>query len=310
MMWKPFRRSLFDFLFVLAATVTVLFFLLRLSGDPAVVMAGEGATPDQIEEIRAEYGFDRSLPAQFFTYVSKIAQLDFGTSLADGMPAMEKALIAFPATLFLAVAALVINLFVSIPLGAWLGRTREGGGRSLVRGALTTLQGFPSFVIALLLINLFAVTLGWLPSVGYGSPETWVLPIVTVVAFLAPKLTRVVEANTWAALNSQWVRTAKSIGASGSVIMWRHVLPNTVLGVIALIGAEFAFMITGLIVIETIFAWPGIGWLLVQSTLNLDFPVVQAIAFIMVTAVFLTNLLAEFLQAMLDPRVRPARVGS
>jgi peptide/nickel transport system permease protein len=299
-----------EFLFVLAATTTVLFFLLRLAGDPAVVMAGEGATSDQVEAIRVEYGFDRTLPAQFLTYLSKILQLDFGVSLADGMPAMEKALIAFPATLFLASAALVLNLFVSIPLGAWLGRKRVGSGRGLLRGALTALQGFPSFVIALLLINFFAVTLGWLPSVGYGRPETWVLPLVTVVAFLAPKLTRIVEANTWAALNSNWVRTARSIGTPVNAIMWRHVLPNTALGVIALIGAEFSFMITGLIVIETIFAWPGIGWLLVQSTLNLDFPVVQAIAFIIVTAVFLTNLASEALQALLDPRVRQRPAAS
>ena len=134
--------------------------------------------------------------------------------------------------------------------------------------------------------------------------------MVSVVSFLAPKLIRVVEANTWNALTSNYVRTARAIGAPEQVILWRHVAPNALLGAIALVGAEFAFMLTGLVVIETIFAWPGIGWLLVQSTLNLDFPVVQAVVFLMVVGVFLTNALTERLQVLLDPRVRVSAGGA
>lgn len=297
-------RGLRDLVFVLFATTTVLFFLLRLTGDPAIIMAGEGATPDQVAAIRAEYGFDRSLFSQYLVYLGKVLTLDFGASLTDGAPALEKALISFPATLFLAGMALALNLAVSLPVGLWLGQSRSGAGRRAVRGLVTLMQGFPGFVVALLLVNLFAVTLGWLPSVGYGGPATWVLPVVSVVAFLAPKLIRVVEANTWSALASNYVRTARSTGAPDGVILWRHAAPNALLGAIALIGAEFAFMLTGLVVIETIFAWPGVGWLLVQSTLNLDFPVVQAVVMLMVVGVFVSNALTERLQLWLDPRIR------
>jgi ABC-type dipeptide/oligopeptide/nickel transport system permease component len=296
-------KGLRDLAFVLIATTALLFFLIRLTGDPAVVIAGEGATPAQLAEVRAAYGFDQSLVQQFGIYVWRLVHLDFGKSLADGAPALTKALAAYPATLALAFMAIVLNVAISLPLGAWLGQSR-GIPAKVVRGVLNVMQGFPGFVFALLLVNVFAVGLEWLPSVGYGGPETWILPTLSVVSFLAPKLTRVVEANTQAGLRSNFVRTARSIGASDGEILGRHVLPNALLGAVALIGSEIAFMLTGLIIIETIFAWPGIGWLLVRSTLNLDFPVVQAVAFLMVIGVFFTNAATEAVQALLDPRLR------
>lgn len=292
-----------DLVLVTVATTTVLFFLVRLTGDPSVMIAGEGATPAQLGEVRAAYGFDRSLIEQYLIYAWKVLHLDLGVSLQDGQPAIHKVLQAYPATLLLAAAAIITNVLVSIPIGAWLGQSRGAAAKG-VRVVLSVLQGMPGFVSALLLVNVFAVGLGWLPSVGYGRPEMLILPVISVVSFMAPKLIRVVEANTAAALRSNFVRTARSIGASDRHILWRHVLPNSLLGAIALIGAEIAVMLTGLVIIETIFAWPGIGWLLVQSTLNLDFPVVQAIALTMVISVFLTNAATEALQTLADPRLR------
>jgi peptide/nickel transport system permease protein len=289
---------------VLVATMTVLFFLVRLTGDPAIMLAGPDASPQQLQQIRQAYGFDRSLAEQYLVYAGKLVRLDFGTSLADGTPAFSKALASFPATLFLALMAMTLNLAVSIPVGAWLGRSRTGRARRFVRGLLSVLQGFPGFVLALLLVDLFAVGLEWLPAIGYGGPASWVLPVVSVASFLAPKLIRVLEANVQAALQATYVRTARSIGAAPGEILWRHVMPNAVLGATALIGAEFAFVMTGLVVIETIFAWPGIGWLLVQSTLNLDFPVVQAITCLLVLVIFLVNSGTDALQKLLDPRLR------
>jgi peptide/nickel transport system permease protein len=292
---------------VLIATMTVLFFLVRLTGDPAILLAGPDASPVQLQQIREAYGFDRSLVEQYFVFLGRMLQLDFGRSLADGTPAFAKALSSYPATLFLAVMAMALNLAVSIPVGAWLGRRRDGAARQVVRLLLSVLQGFPGFVLALLLVNLFAVGLEWLPAIGYGGVSTWVLPVVSVASFLAPKLIRVIEANTQAALRSTYVRTARSIGASEQEILWRHVMPNALLGATALVGAEFAFVVTGLVIIETIFAWPGIGWLLVQSTLNLDFPVVQAITCIIVLSIFAVNSLTDALQRRLDPRLRTVR---
>ncbi|MFV3073716.1 ABC transporter permease [Niveispirillum fermenti] len=299
-----------DFAFLLVATMTVLFFLVRLAGDPAIMLAGPDASPAQLDAVRQAYGFDRSLIEQYLIFVSHMVRLDFGNSLVDGAPALDKVLATFPASLFLAVMAMALNLAVSIPVGAWLGQERGGAGRRLARGFISVMQGFPGFVLALLLVNLFAVGLEWLPAVGYAGPASWVLPVVSVTSFLAPKLIRVVEANTAAAYRSHYVRTAVAIGTGPRTILWRHVMPNALLGATAVVGAEFAFMVTGLVVIETIFAWPGIGWLLVRSTLNLDFPVVQAIVFIIVIAVFLTNLATEAVQMRLDPRLRgPGAAG-
>lgn len=300
-------RRLRDLAVLLAGTMTVLFFLLRLTGDPAIVLAGPDASDEQIAAIRAEYGLDRSLPVQYFAYLASLARLDLGTSLADGSPALEKVLTAYPATLLLAALAMTLTFATAVPLGAWLGARRAGAARSLVRFALFVLQGFPGFVIALLAVQLFAIELVWLPALGSGGPLTWILPTASVAAFLVPKLTRLIEANVAEAFGSDYVRTARAIGASEREVLWRHALPNALLGATALVGAQFAFVVTGLVIIETIFAWPGIGWLLVRSTTHLDFPVVQSITLVVVVTVFLINTLTDLVQHRLDPRLRHRR---
>ena len=294
-----------DLVVLLLGATTVLFFLLRLSGDPAIVMAGPDASTEQIDEIRAQYGLDRSLPVQYLAYLGRLLRLDFGTSLADGSDALTKVVVsALPASLLLGGLALVLMLSAAIPLGAWLGARRDGAGRIIVRWLLFVLHGFPGFVLALLLVQLFAIQLVWLPALGSAGPRSWILPAASVAIFLAPKLVRLIEANVHEALQSGYVRTARSIGATEREILWRHAMPNAMLGATALIGAQFAFLVTGLVIIETIFAWPGIGWLLVQSTINLDFPVVQTITTVVVVNVFLINTATEWLQRLLDPRLR------
>ncbi|MEO8751134.1 MAG: ABC transporter permease [Casimicrobiaceae bacterium] len=285
-------------------TATVLFFLLRLTGDPASVLAGPDATPAQLQEIRAQYGLDRSLPLQYVSYLGGLLRLDLGDSLADGTPALRKALEAYPASLLLAVIALSVAVACAVPLGAWLGAASGGLARSAVRALLFIVQGFPGFVTALLLVQLFAIQLVWVPALGYGGPVSWILPSLSVAAFLIPKLTRMIEANVQSALQSAYVRTARAIGANEREVLLRHALPNALLGATALLGAQLAFMVTGLVIIETIFAWPGVGWLLVQSTTNLDFPVVQAITLLTVASVFVINTLTDLAQRRLDPRLR------
>jgi peptide/nickel transport system permease protein len=293
-----------DLVVLLLGTTTVLFFLLRLTGDPAIVLAGPDATEAQIEAIRADYGLDRSLPRQYLAYLASIARLDFGTSLADRGPALEKVLTALPASLLLGGLAMLLVMAIAIPLGAWLGARRRGAARVATRWFLFVLHGFPGFVIALLLVHVFAIELVWLPALGASGVASWILPTVSVAAFLAPKLIRLIEANVAAAAGSGYVRTARAIGASDREVLWRHAMPNALLGATALIGAQFAFLVTGLVIIETIFAWPGIGWLLVQSTVSLDFPVVQAITAVVVVNVYLINTATDLLQHRLDPRLR------
>src|SRR5262245_50891541 len=301
-------RWLRDLLVLIAATTTVLFFLLRLTGDPATVLAGPDASEAQLSAIRAEYGLDRNLAAQYVSYMRNLLSLDLGKSLADGTPALGKALSALPASLLRAGLAIALTFTCAIPLGVWLGARRRGPVRAAARWALFALQGFPGFVVALLLVQWLAIELAWLPALGYAGPASWILPAISVASFLTPKLARLVEANIDAALDAPYVRTARAIGASEREVLWRHALPNALLGATALIGAQLAFIVTGLVIIETLFAWPGIGWLLVQSTTNLDFPVVEAITVLTVAAVFLINTLTEFAHYRLDPRLR--RPGS
>ena len=297
-------RWLRDLALIALVTSTVLFFLLRLAGDPAVVMAGPDASEEQLQAVRAEYGFDRNVFVQYSSYLRNLVTLDLGRSLADGESALTKVLTAFPASLLLGALAISLTCASAVPLGVWLG-AREGGSlRGAVRSSLFVLQGVPGFVLALILVQVFAIELGWLPALGYGNPSTWILPTISVASFLMPKLARMVEANVSAALASAYVRTARSIGATDAEILWRHALPNALLGATALVGAQMAFVVTGLVIVETIFAWPGIGWLLVQSTTNLDFPVVQAITLVTVVAVFTINALTELVQQHLDPRLR------
>jgi len=297
-------RLVRDLAVLLLGTLTLLFFLLRLTGDPALVLAGPDASEEQLAAIRTEYGLDRSLPVQYLSYVGNLLRLDFGRSLADGSPALAKVLTAYPTSLLLAVMAMAATLLISVPTGAWLGTRREGAARRAVRWLLFVLQGVPGFVTALVLVQVFAIELVWLPALGSSGASSMVLPTVSVAAFLAPKLTRLIEANVAAAIGSPYVRTARAIGASDREVLWRHALPNALLGATALVGTQFAFLMTGLVIIESIFAWPGIGWLLVQSTTSVDFPVVQAITMTVVVTVFVVNTFVDLMQYRIDPRLR------
>ncbi len=297
-------RLVRDLAVLLLGTLTLLFFLLRLTGDPALVLAGPDASEEQVAAIRTEYGLDRSLPVQYLSYVGNLLRLDFGRSLADGSPALAKVLTAYPTSLLLAAMAMAATLLISVPTGAWLGTRREGAARRAVRWLLFVLQGVPGFVTALVLVQVFAIELVWLPALGSSGASSMVLPTVSVAAFLAPKLTRLIEANVAAAIGSPYVRTARAIGASDREVLWRHALPNALLGATALVGTQFAFLMTGLVIIESIFAWPGIGWLLVQSTTSVDFPVVQAITMTVVVTVFVVNTFVDLMQHRIDPRLR------
>jgi ABC-type dipeptide/oligopeptide/nickel transport system permease component len=293
-----------DLVILLLAVTTALFFMLRLAGDPAMVLAGADATPEQLAALRAQYGLDRPLPIQFLLYLWSLLHFDFGASLASGVPAMEKVMDMLPATLKLSGLAMAFTIISAIPLGVWIGARPETPARRIVAAIVFVLQGTPGFVVGLIMIQVFAVDLGWLPSMGHEDVSTWILPTVSLGAFLIPKLTRVVATNINEALQEDYIRTARASGASEFEVLWSFALPNAMLGTTALIGTMFAFLVSGAVVTEIIFSWPGIGWLLIESTQNLDFPVVQAIALVITVLVFAINTLADVLFGLLDPRIR------
>jgi peptide/nickel transport system permease protein len=302
----PLLLQLRKLAWLLFAVTTLLFFLLRQAGDPALVLAGNDATPEQLVAIRAQYGLDRPLLIQYFSYMWNVLQFDFGKSLASGEPALEKVLGMLPRTLHLAVMALLLTASIAVPLGAWLGFKPENPERRLVSGVVFILQGVPGFVTALILIQVFAVNLRLLPSLGYepADPKFWILPTCSLASFLVPSLTRVVAANVAEAMREDYIRTARANGASQMALLWRHAVPNALLGAAALLGTQFAFMLGGSAIIETIFSWPGMGWLLLESVQTLDFPVVQAEAFVIAILVFTVNATMDLIFRLIDPRLR------
>ena len=302
----PVLRPAGKLLFLLWAVTTLLFFLLRVAGDPALVLAGNDATPEQLAAIRAQYGLDRPLIVQYFSYLGNLMVLDFGQSLASGEPAMQKVLGMLPQTLLLAGLAMGLTVCIAFPLGSWLGFKPERPERRVIAGFLFLMQGVPGFVAALVFIQIFAVNMRILPSLGmsYTDVRTWILPATSLSMFLIPSLSRVVMANVAEAMREDYIRTARASGAAPHTILFRHALPNAMLGAAALIGTQFAFLIGGAVITETIFAWPGIGWLLIESTLTLDFPVVQALAFVIALLVFTVNTVTDLSFQFIDPRLR------
>jgi peptide/nickel transport system permease protein len=302
----PFLLQLRKLGWLVFTVTTLLFFLLRAAGDPALVLAGNDATPEQLAAIRAQYGLDRPLIIQYFSYMWNVLQFDFGKSLASAEPALGKVLDMLPRTLHLAGMAILLTACIAIPLGSWLGFKPENPERRAVSGFLFVMQGVPGFVTALLLIQIFAVNLRLLPSLGYewNQPIYWILPVCSLASFLFPSLTRVVAANVAEAMREDYIRTARANGASQSVLLWRHAVPNALLGAAALIGTQFAFLLGGSAIIETVFSWPGMGWLLLESVQTLDFPVVQALAFMIAIMVFTVNACTDLVFQYLDPRLR------
>ena len=302
--FRPLLARTAELFALLFGITTLLFFLLRISDDPATVIAGEQATPELLAEIRAAYGFDRPVMVQYLIYLGAILRLDFGTSIANDLPALSLVLERLAPTLLLAGLALLLTLSVAVPLGAWLGMRPDAPARRGVSGLIFVAQGIPGYVAGLLFIQLFAVQLGWLPSIGADNPAAWILPAATLAAFLTPKLTRVLAANVAEALREDFIRTARAHGAPPIVILVRHALPNALLGATALIGTQFAFLISGALTTEVIFAWPGLGRLLIASVQVLDFPVVQASVFVIAAMVFAVNGVTDVLFRLIDPRLR------
>lgn len=283
---------------------TLLFFLLRLTGDPALVLVGDLATAEAVERVRSFYGLDEPLIVQYFKFVGQAVQLNFGTSLQSFQDALDMVLARVPATAVLAVGAIAINLIVSIGLGGWLGYRPERLDRRVTLMGVLVSQGIPGFVVGLILIQLFAVQLKWFPSIGFDGWTSLILPSITLASFLLPRVIRLTATNVDQAMREDYVRTARATGASRIATLWRHVMPNAVIGTVALIGVQFGFLLSGSLITEALFAWPGMGQLLIEAVRGLDFPVVQASVAVVAIMVFVVNTITDLTFPLLDPRLK------
>lgn len=289
---------------LLLGVTTLLFLLLRLSANPAAMLAGEAASPEQVERVSRFYGLDRPLWEQYLAFLGQALRLDFGDSPLRHVDAMGLVLERLPATLGLAAAAMGVNAVVAISLGVWLGFRPERVERRVGLVLVLASQGVPAFVVGLVLIQVFAVGLHLLPSIGADQPLSLVLPALTLAWFLIPRVARLTASSVDEAMRQAWVRTARAAGASSRELLWQHVLPNSLLAALALLGVQFAFLLSGSLVIESLFGWPGMGQLLVDSVRTVDFPVVQAAVFVVAVLVFCAQLVVDLLLPVVDPRLR------
>jgi len=289
----------------LFGVVLLVFLMVRLApGDPAVLLAGEFATPETLQAIRERYGLDRPLPEQFLLYLGALLRGDLGESARSRRPVLEELKTYFPNTVELAVAAILVALLTGIPLGI-LAALRPGSGLDLGVMTLALLGvSMPVFWFGLLAILIFSVNLGWFPVAGKGTLAHLVLPAVTLGVNATALLARMTRGTLLEVLSQDYIRTARAKGLAERVVVFKHALRNALIPVVTVAGLEFGSLLAGAVITETIFAWPGLGQLLVGSILARDYPVVQGAVLLVATSFILVNLLVDLLYAWIDPRVR------
>ena len=306
-------RRLLHSAVVLVGVIVVVFALVHLvPGDPVRIALGTRYTPEAYEALRAASGMDRPLLTQFFSYLGSALTGDLGVSFRNGEPVTLTLLDRLPATLSLGLTGIVIALLIAVPAGIFAalreGRVSDG----IVRVASQFGVSIPDFWLGILLIGFFASTLGWLPTSGYrpllSDPGGWlrhiILPALTVGLVAAAIMTRYVRSAVLEVAAMGYVRTARSKGLTPPVVTFRHIVRNALLPVLTITGIQLATVLGGVIVVEVVFAWPGLGRLVFNSVAARDYPVIQGTVLLIAALFLLINLLVDVLYAVVDPRIR------
>ena len=289
---------------LLFGVLLLVFVMVRLTGDPAALMMSRQASPEDIEAFRERMGFNRPVSAQFMDFLSGAIVGDFGNSLHFKSPAMPLVLQRVPATVQLALAALIMAVVVGIPLGL-LGGFNPGSFVDSAGRFLALLgQSIPNFWLALIFILYFAVRLRWFPSFGRDELKSVVLPSIVLGLPVMGQIVRLTRSAVLEIRGEDFIRTARAKGLEPKTIYTKHVLRNVAIPLVSVIGVQFGYMLGGSIYIETIYSWPGMGQLLEQSIGWRDFPLVQAIAVFTSVVVLGLNLLTDMAYAVIDPRIR------
>ncbi len=282
----------------------VVFFLLFLKGDPASALLAQDATKEQVDQLRRDLGFNDPIPVQYGRFVSKAITGDLGTSLFEGRPTTEVVLERLPATLQLAVAAFLVSLLIAFPIGILSAARRNSFIDYFGRILALIGQSVPVFWLGILMILVFAVNLNWLPTSGYGEWKHLVMPAIALGLFTTARTTRLVRSTMLEVLSQEYIRTARAKGLTQLTLLRRHALKNALIPIVTVLGLDFATLLGGAVITETIFAWPGIGQLAIQSISRKDYPVVQGVVLIIAFGYVMINLLVDLLYAYLNPRIR------
>lgn len=290
---------------VMWGAASLIFFIARVApGDPVTLLLGSDATPDQIKAVTASLGLDRPMIVQYFDYLAHVVRFDFGQSFRLGQPAMTEVLKRLPASFELMLAATVIAVVVGLALGVLAGGRPGSIADRIVSGATIALQSFPTFWVGIMLILIFALGLRLLPSAGARTPEHLVLPAVTLALPFTAIVARLTRTSVAETIHEPYIQTARSKGLTERQVLLGHALRNSLLPVVTIVGLHMGGLMGGAVIVENVFAWPGLGSLVVDSVSNRDYEVVQAATFLIAGIVMLFNLVADVLYSQLDPRIR------
>ena len=303
-------KRIMDTLIVLVGVVSLVFFLAAVvPGDPVDVMLGEQAGGADREALRAALGLNRPLPARWLDYLAGVARGDLGQSLVRSRPVASLIAERLPATLSMALAAFAVVLLLAFPLGLLAARYR-GGLIDRLAGLLALAgQSIPNFWLGPMLVLLFSIRLGWFPVSGDQSPGSIVLPAFTLGTALAAIAMRMLRASLLEVSGEPYLRTARAKGLSAGQAFLRHALPNALLPVVTLLGLQLGALLSGAVITEVVFAWPGIGSLLIDAIRQRDYPLVQGIVLVIAVGYIGINLCTDLLLYRLDPRMRDAGEG-
>ena len=292
-------------LLIVWGVITAVFVIVRLApGDQAMVALGPDATPEQIDALRHSMGLDLPVWQQYLTYLLNVVRLDFRDSYRYNQPAMEAVLDRFPATVVLTRAATAIALVVGLALGVLAGRRPGSVGDRIISAVALILQALPPFWAGIMFILVFALMLRLLPSAGDGSIAHLVLPATTLAIPFTALVARITRSSVAETMGEGFVQTARSKGLSDAEVLVGHVLKNSLIPVVTVVALQIGTLLGGAVIVETVFAWPGLGSRLVDSVSNRDYAVVQAATALIAVCVVVMNLAADLAYARLDPRIR------
>lgn len=286
--------------------LSIVFVILHLSGDPALLMIPQGATRQDLERLRQDMGLNRPLAVQYGVFLWNASHGDFGQSFLQRQPALQLVVDRVPATLQLALAALALSVMVGVTSGILSAWKRNSWIDRLAMVLSLVGQAAPSFWLGIMMILVFGLWLKWFPPSGFGTPQQLVLPAVTLGALSMATISRMTRSSMLEVLGQDYIKVARAKGLRETTVLSRHAVRNAAIPIITLIALELGVLLSGAVIVETIFAWPGIGRLAVDAIVSRDFPVVQAIVFLASVIYITINFLTDIVYSLIDPRIRLA----